>query len=141
MQSREVHNGFLLKLSRGEKVISSLVEFCQEKNISSAWLQGVGAVKNTNIGYYDLEKREYFFTLFPEDREVASMSGNVALVDGKPFVHLHAVLSACGKSLASVGAHIQEAEVAVTLEVYLTVFDAPLERAYDEETGLKLLTI
>ncbi len=69
------------------------------------------------------------------------MTGNIALVDGKPFIHAHAVLSAMDDALSCVGAHIKEAEVAVTLEVYLTPFASACTREYDEETGLKLLKI
>lgn len=141
MKVRDVITGFFIKLERGEKVMQTLTEFCEKRGIRSGVLQGIGAVKNTEIGYYNLEKREYFFKLIPEDREVASLTGNIAIVDGKPFVHAHAVLSAMDDTLSCVGAHIKEAEVAVTLEVYLTPFQFNFERAYDEDTGLKLLNI
>jgi predicted DNA-binding protein with PD1-like motif len=141
MQVRDTETGFLIKLERGEKVLESLHDFCARRGIQGGFLWGLGAVKNATLGYYDLGKREYFFKTFAEDREVASMQGNIALVDGKPMIHLHAVLSAMTDKLDCVGAHIKEAEVAVTLEVYLTPFNVPLARAYDEGTGLKLLDL
>lgn len=141
MQVRDVETGFMLKLSRGEKVMETLAQFCEKRAIKGGFLHALGAVKNTEIGYYSLEKREYFFKTIPEEREVASMTGNIALVDGKPFIHAHAVLSAMDEGLSCIGAHIKEAEVAVTLEVYLTPFATPFARAYDEETGLKLLQL
>lgn len=141
MEVRDVESGFMIKLSRGEKVIESLTSFAEKRGLKSGFFHGLGAVKNAELGYYDLKKREYFFKKFPEDREVASMSGNIALVDGKPFIHVHAVLSSMTDALDCVGAHIKEAEVAVTLEVYLTPFATPFVREYDEETGLKLLRL
>jgi len=141
MKVRDTETGFLIKLERGEKVIATLQDFCARRGIKGGFLWGLGAIKNTDIGYYDLGKREYFFKNFPEDREVASMQGNIALVDGAPFIHLHAVLSAMDEGLSCVGAHIKEAEVAVTLEVYLTPFAVPLSRQFDDETGLKLLNL
>jgi predicted DNA-binding protein with PD1-like motif len=141
MQVRDVERGFMLKLERGERVIEALTNFCTERGIRAGVLQAVGAVKNAELGYYNLETREYFFKKFPEDREVASMMGNIALVDGKPFIHAHAVLSAMTEKLDCVGAHIKEAEVAVTLEVYLTPFDTALERKLDDGVGLKLLNL
>lgn len=141
MKVREVEHGLLITLERGEKVMASLVSLCEERGIKAGFLWGLGAIKNAEIGYYSLETREYFFKAMPEDREVASMTGNVALVDGKPFIHAHAALSAMDDSLSCVGAHIKEAEVAVTLEVYLTPFQNPVARAYDEGTGLKLMDL
>ena len=141
MKVRDVETGFVIKLERGEKVLATLINFCEKRGITGGVLHAIGAVKNTEIGYYNLEKREYFFKLIPEDREVASMTGNIALVDGKPFVHAHAVLSSMDDTLSCIGAHIKEAEVAVTLEVYLTPFPVTFERKYDEDTGLKLLSI
>ena len=141
MEIRDVDIGFMIKLSRGEKVLESLVQFCEKRGIKGGIFNAIGAVKNTEIGYYNLEKREYFFKNFPDEREVASMTGNIAEAEGKLVIHAHAVLSAMDDSLACVGAHIKEAEVAVTLEVFLTPFAVPMSRIYDEETGLKLLEL
>lgn len=141
MKVRDVITGFVIKLERDEKVMASLTEFCEKRGIRSGILQAIGAVKNAEIGYYNLEKREYFFKTIPEDREVASLTGNIAIVDGKPFIHAHAVLSAMDDSLSCIGAHLKEADVAVTLEVFLSPFQFNFERKYDEGTGLKLLNI
>lgn len=142
MEVRDVESGFMIKLSRGEKVVAALTDFCLTRGITGGTFQAVGAVEKAQIGYYDLAKREYFFKTIPEIMEVASMNGNIALVEGKPFLHTHAVLSsATDESLSCIGAHIKEATVAVTLEVYLVPFPAALSRAYDEETGLKLLQL
>jgi predicted DNA-binding protein with PD1-like motif len=128
-------------LQRNEPVVATLTALCEREGIHAAVFLGIGAVKNTELGYYSLEKREYYFKTISEDREVASMTGNVTLVDGKPFIHLHAVLSACDESLACVGGHIKECEVAVTLEIFLTPLATQIERAYNEDIGLKLLKL
>jgi predicted DNA-binding protein with PD1-like motif len=141
MQVRDVETGFVIRLSRGEKVMETLAAFCATRGIQSGFFHALGAVERTALGYYDLGKRAYFFKDIPEIREVASMSGNIALVDGTPFIHAHAVLSATELSLQCLGGHVKEATVAVTLEVHLTPFNTPLSRQYDEETGLKLLSL
>lgn len=141
MRFTTVDTGFLIKLERSERVLASLTRFCLEQGIESGVFSAIGAVKNTEIGYYALEKRAYFFRTILEDREVASMTGNIVLVDEQPFIHAHAVLAACDDSLSCVGGHVKEAEVAVTLEVYLTPFSESVSRAYDEAIGLKLLNL
>ena len=126
---------------RGDNVIETITKYCADNNIASGVFTGIGAVERVKIGYYDLAKREYFFRDEKGVFEVASMNGNVALVEGKPFIHAHAVLSRCDESCECIGAHIKEAFVAVTLEVFLTSIDISLGRELDESIGLKLLKI
>ena len=141
MKARDTENGFIIKLARGEELIGALTDFCAQRGINAAVFQGIGAVERVTIGYYDLGKKEYFFREEEGVFEVASMQGNVALVDGKPFIHAHAVLSRCDETLECIGAHIKESFVAVTLEVFLTPLDASLSRKMDETIGLKLLDL
>lgn len=141
MKSKKTAQGIMIRLERGEAVIATLSAYCAETGIQNAVFTAIGAVKNTEIGYYGLEKREYFFKQITEDREVASMNGNVSLVDGRPFVHAHAVLSACDESLSTVGGHIKECFVAVTLEVFLTPLDSTISRKQNDDVGLKLLDL
>ena len=141
MHSKRSGDKHVIILQRGEEVISTLTKFCADNNIKSAVFTGIGAVERIKIGYYDLKKREYFFRDEPGEFEVASMNGNVALVDNKPFIHAHAVLSKCDESCEMIAAHIKEAFVAVTLEVFMTELDVPLARALDESIGLKLLSL
>jgi hypothetical protein len=59
--------------------------------------------------------------------------------EGKPSIHAHVVL---GKRDGSTcGGHLIEAEVRPTLELILTESPAHLERRYDQEAGLALLSL
>ena len=141
MYTRTAENGHLIRIERGENVIETLTAFCKEHRIGSGVMHGIGAVHKAELGYYDFEKREYFFSSLPEIHELVSMTGNIALVDGEPFIHMHAVLGAGDETLSCVGGHVKEMEAAVTVEVQLTPYPEPVTRSYDEETGLKLLDL
>jgi len=139
MKTRDVERGYVLALERGEECIATLTDFCQRRGIHAAVFQGIGALERVEVGYYDLTRREYYFRSEDGVYEVASMQGNVALVDGRPFVHAHAVLSRCDETLACIGAHLKVGYVAVTLEVFMTPLDTTIERRFDEGVGLMLL--
>lgn len=141
MKSRKEGERHILVLARGEELIDTLTNYCEQQEIKNAIFQGIGAVENVEIGYYSLAKREYYFRKDDSVFEVASMQGNVALVEGKPFIHAHAVLSRCDESLECIGAHIKRAYVAVTLEVLMTVLEKPVERMFNDEIGLRLITV
>ena len=98
MKYTKTEKGIIIVLARGENVIETLTDFCTKENITAGVFQGIGAVERVKIGYYDLGKKEYFFRDEPGIFEVASMQGNVALVEGKPFIHAHAVLSRCDET-------------------------------------------
>lgn len=142
MKEREVSTRaeYMLRLERGEDVLPAITDFCKRKGILSGSFRGIGAVENARIGFYDLAERKYGDITYPEAREVAAITGNIAHVDGAPFVHAHAVLTDMQKN-ESVGGHVFEAKVAVTLEVHLVAFNEKIARELDAEIGLKLLHI
>jgi predicted DNA-binding protein with PD1-like motif len=129
----------LLILQKGDVVHDTVISWCEQNGVAAAWFSGIGAVRDIEMGYYDLELKQYFFTHYHDDHEVVSLTGNIMLVDGKPFAHIHTVLS--NTTNAALGGHVNKAVVAVTLEVTITVYDVQIHRALDHEIGLKLCAL
>jgi predicted DNA-binding protein with PD1-like motif len=120
----------------GDEVHPSLVQIAERERIFGGWLSGIGAASEVELGYYDLERKDYDRLRMEGDVEIASASGTLGLVDGKPFVHLHAVVSDC--RCETRGGHLFRAVAAATLEFVIFVADKPIERTRDEETALNL---
>ncbi len=140
MTYKQTNSGYIVRLFQGEDLIASLTNFCAEHRIESGRLEGIGAVSSATIGYYDLDEKEYHFTTYDDViYELVSMTGNVALVDGKAFLHVHA--SIAGQDLKVLGGHVQEMTVGVTVEVFLAVCDGSVVRELDEGIGLKLMQL
>ena len=74
-----------------------------------------------------------------ESFHAVSLAGDIALADGKPKVHAHAVLGK--RDAAAVGGHLLQARVRPTLEVVLVQSPAHLERRHDPESGLALIRV
>lgn len=141
MKSRKAGANHVLVFDKGEEVVQAITDYCTREKVHAAWIQGIGAAKHVQIGYYDDRTKEYVFKLEPGPFEVAAMQGNVSTVDGNPFLHLHAVLSRMDDSISCIGAHVKAMVVAVTLEVLLTPIDVPISRRYNDSIGLNLLDI
>ena len=143
MKEREVttRGEYMLRLDRGEDVLPAITDFCSRKGILSGSFRAIGAIEQSKIGFYDLPSKKYGSKDYSDAMEVASMTGNIAQVDGKHFIHAHAVLSgiAAGSENQPIGGHVFEAKVAVTLEVHLVAFNESIARELDDEIGLKLL--
>jgi len=136
MKVKRVEGGFIVVLERGEEVVKALTDFVNENELEGGEVRGVGGVKNVVLGFYDIERKEYLKRRFDGFFELLSLIGNISIVDGKPFCHLHATLS--GRDYGAIGGHLFEATVSVTGEFFIQA--APkLTRKFDETTGLNLI--
>lgn len=139
MNYKTVESGFILRLKPGEKVVDKLREFTIANNLQAGFVNGIGAVRNVTLGYFDMEQREYLRKEFSGHYELASLQGNLALFEEKPIFHLHCVLA--DRDCRAIAGHLFEAEVAVTLELQLTTLPDKITRSYDNITGLTLLNL
>ena len=77
------------------------------------------------------------FCLDPDLKtEVVSLVGDIGLVNGRPAVHIHAVVILSDG--AARGGHMLQANVWPTLEVFLTDYPTPLLKELDPATDLEL---
>ena len=139
MQVREVSDGYLVRLAKGELIYESLVKICQEKKIKAGWISGLGASLWSELAYYDLDERHYEFDRFEETQEITNLTGNVAYDKNGPAIHIHATLA--DENNHAYGGHLKEAAVGGTCEIYIRVFEKPLERIHNAEVGLKLIDL
>jgi len=139
MEFKKLDFGYFIRLERGEFVMKSLLEFLDEKQIQGGVLNGIGAVEHVTIGYFELSKKEYLQKKFSDIYEVVSFQGNISLVDNKSFIHAHVVLG--DRNYDTYAGHFFEGKVAVTMELFVHVFEKALKRGPDKLTSLNLLKL
>src|SRR5688500_13862732 len=83
---------FILALKMGENLFDGLLYCAAKMNLKSAVISGLGALEDVTIAYYNLNTMQYQTKLFQGIYELISLNGNLALVEGKHFVHIHAAL-------------------------------------------------
>lgn len=131
-------NWFMV-LAPGDKLSASFRTFFKETKCSSAWVQGIGAVSHAELGFYNLEAKQYQWQLFNKPLEVVSLQGNVTLDESKePMIHLHCVLA--DENYQTIGGHIKDLTVSITLELFVHRSDLSLRRQLNAETGLQTIT-
>ena len=128
---------FALILETGDEVVSSLEAFAADRGLTSSRFTAIGAFMGVTLAYFDWQAKAYQQTRIDEQLEVLSLIGDIALADGKPKLHAHAVLGR--RDTTTRGGHLIEARVRPTLEVLLE--DAPrhLRRRFDPASGLALI--
>ena len=129
----------LVVLDKDQPVLSTLTEIVMAQRIKGGHITGIGALKDAELGYYDLHKKDYIRKTFnSEDYELVALNGNITLRDGSPYVHAHTAL---GRSDFTIfGGHMFEARVAVTAEIYITPFGIMPERSLNIELGLQTIS-
>jgi predicted DNA-binding protein with PD1-like motif len=127
---------FLAGLDHGSDIIAEVTKLADETGIGAGYLSLIGALSRAELGYYDQVSREYRSQKVEEPVEIASCSGNISLLQGRPFVHAHVVL-ANGEGRVMAG-HLVSGTI-FAAELYLLDLTAQrLQRKRDPITGLNL---
>jgi hypothetical protein len=131
---------YVIVLKMGEELIEGLQQFVKETDIKAGWINGMGAALGVELGYYNLKKREYKWRTFDQPCEIVNLQGNIGRDQkNQPNFHLHGVIA--DEDYQTVGGHINKLLVGGTCEIFVHEFRQPLEREFDDETGLRLLNI
>jgi predicted DNA-binding protein with PD1-like motif len=139
MDYKASKDSFLIRLYKDENVFEALGKFATEAKVTCGTFNGIGALKNCELGFYHLDQKHYDRKMFPEEAELLSLVGNLSLLDNKPFLHIHTVLGA--SDFSTYGGHLFSADVAVTAEIIFRPLDLEIHRGHEEDIGLSLLQL
>lgn len=139
MKFIKIENGYILRLNHEEKLVESILSFCEQHKVNTASVSGIGGVSVVELGYYDLSRKEYYWRNFYGLFEITSLMGNIAIVDSKPFLHSHMTIS--DTNFQVFGGHLKEAVVGPTCELMINTHDKNITRMVDDDIGLKLLNL
>ncbi len=137
MDYRKAGNRYILRLNRGEEIISSIQDLCRKENIKSGSVSGIGATQSVEAGFYSFKKKNYCGYCFNQNMEILSLLGNISTKDNEPYLHLHIVVS--NDEGEALGGHLTKAIISVTAEIFIDVIDIALNREPDTLTGINLI--
>src|SRR4030067_2129171 len=114
MKSTKIADGFLVRCEISDEVVSTLTRFAAAMEIHSGTIMGIGALKDPELGFYDIYNRKYIRSKFEGDYELVGLSGNFARLGDDTILHCHAAFS--DTQFRVIGGHLFSADVAVTGE-------------------------
>jgi uncharacterized protein len=77
----------------GDELADGLLQFAKDQKLSAASFKAVGALCSVRLGWFSWETKRYQPSVtLDEQVELLSLIGDVALKDGEPVVHAHAVI-------------------------------------------------
>ncbi len=130
---------YALIMDPGDEVVEELLAFAVHHRITAAHFQGIGALSDVVLGYFDWREKKYRPIPIHEQVEVLSLSGDIAIEDDQPKVHAHLVVGRADGTAH--GGHLLSAHVRPTLELVFVQSPRYLRRRIDKETGLALIDV
>ena len=129
----------ILRIAKGEEILSALKQITQDHRLKGAFFSGLGVGQDLILGYYDSHRKTYVKKLFEGEYEFTNISGNIALFEKEIVVHCHVTIS--NDQFHAFGGHLFQGTVPATCEIMVLPFKKPLKRKKDSRTGLALLAL
>ncbi len=127
----------LVRLPYDSDVYDEITAYAKEHGIRAASVTCLGAVKRASLRYYDQDGQAYRDFSLEHHLEVVAAVGNISLLDGEPFLHLHMALA--DDDGRAFGGHLNQGTIVFAIEVTIFELDGePPVRADDSCTGLTL---
>lgn len=136
MKFKRFGDKIIIRIDKGEEIVETLKRLCKENNVKLGAVSGIGAVNRAVIGFFDAEAKKYHSRELVGNHEVASLSGNISVMEDEVYLHLHAVL--CDINNNSFGGHLNSAAVSTTFEAVVDVIDGVIGREFSADIGLNL---
>lgn len=137
MRQKEINPSkhFIIRINRGEEVITELTKFCQDNQIFSGSLTAIGAADQIDLAHYSVETKQYTKQTFTGEHEVTSLIG--IITDKK--IHIHATIA--NNQFQTFAGHLNRMVISGACEIHLIAGKESIGRLPDDATGLELLDL
>ena len=136
MNFRIDNSQILMTLAKGDYINQTFESFAAIQGVECAWLNGIGALENPEIGYYSIDDKSYLRKQFKGDFELTSLIGNITMKEGKPFAHTHITFSDTNYKVF--GGHLFDAKITAAGEFLMQLGNNNITREMNNEIGLSL---
>lgn len=134
---KRFNNTLIIRAEKDEDIIEVLKEIIEKENITLGTVNGIGAVKQIELGLFNTLDKIYSKKEFRGDFEIVSLCGNISTMEDKPYLHLHMAIA--DNKQYTFGGHMTKAIVSATAELTVNIIDGKIDRYFDEEVGLNLM--
>lgn len=129
MITKKIGSTLVVRLDKGEEVVSSLLQVAQEQGITAASITGLGAADEACISVLDPAIGNYVDHTLSCPMEIVSLVGSLSRRDGQPHAHLHIALA--DSSFHVLGGHLKSARISITGEIMMQCLDGQIDRAFN----------
>ncbi len=136
MKFRMDNSWVFMTLAKGDFINQTFEAFAEKKGVGCAWLNGIGALENPEIGYYSIKDKKYHRKQFTGEFELTSLIGDITMKEGKPFAHTHITFSDTDYQVY--GGHLFDAKITAAGEFLIQLGTDDITREINQSIGLPL---
>ena len=136
MKFRIDNSRVFMTLTKGDFINQTFESFAETKGVGCAWLNGIGALENPEIGYYSIKDKKYHRKQFTGEFELTSLTGNITMKEGNPFAHTHITFSDTNYQVY--GGHLFDAKITAAGEFLILIGTEYIAREMNHSIGLPL---
>lgn len=131
MEYQRIGNKLIIRLDRGDYIMESLQQIVKKEKINTGSVSAIGAIDCADLNFFYYELQNYKTVTFEEEFEVLSLLGNITKRGDDTNLHLHITLGR--PDYSTIGGHLKEARVGITLEIFVDIIDTVVDRKPDPE--------
>ncbi len=136
MEYRRFDKAIVMRIDRGEEILTQLKAMALKENIKLASVRALGATDDFTVGVFKVAEKKYYANHFIGDFEIVSLTGTISTMNDEYYAHLH--MSAGDEQGRVFGGHLNEAIISATCEMVVEIIDGQVDRIRDEAVGLNL---
>ena len=57
-------------MDKGEEINKSIIYIAKEENVNTCWINGIGAIEDVEMGFYNIREKKYDKKIFKGDYEL-----------------------------------------------------------------------
>ena len=130
---------YVISLAPGEEIIDKINTFLEQEKIDNAYFFGIGALKKAELAHFRVDTRNYSSKVFEEPLELANLTGNAFLHEGKPLVHAHVTLA--NDRFETIAGHLVSGVISAAGEILVRKLNSKIGKKHSPVIGLKLLNM
>lgn len=133
---KQFDNTYVVSVNNHEEVATVLERVCNDLNITGGDIIGLGAVNSATLRCFNPATKEYVDKTFNEQMEIANLTGNVGVLNGKIYLHLHITL---GKTdYTALAGHLLRATLNGAGEFVINKYSGEVPRYHNDQIGLNM---
>ncbi len=130
MEYKSFGSKVVIRLDNGDEIVSSITKVCEIENITSGFIQGIGATNKLRTRIYNKDTEEFVFKDIVGSLEITSLMGNITMTEEGLFIHIH--INVADSMMNVRGGHLIFCDVSVTSEICIDILEGTLTRSPSE---------
>lgn len=127
---------YALSIDNHQNLTEAVMAFIRDEHITAGEISGIGAVSEATLRFFNPQTKLFEDRTFSQQMEIANLIGNISVMDGKPYLHLHITLGTA--DFQTISGHLLTARISGACELFVHSFDTTLLREREQSTGLNL---